>query len=341
MQLRQFARMARRRLAAGVVVLLGVTLVTFFIAHVAPGDPAEMMAGPRASPELVAELRARFGLDQPVWVQYGRYMQRLASGDFGQSIATGRPALAEITARIPATLELMLVAFLIATALGIALGVLTAAYRGLLVDTLARGTSILAISTPTFWLGLLLLLVFYDWAGLLPGSGRLHAALEPPPQVTGLYLVDALLAGDGLAFRSALNHLLLPAATLALGSIGALLRVVRSSMLEVLSEDYIRTASAAGLPRRTVLLRHALPNALIPLITVLALELAGLMFGSVIVESVFSWPGVGRFVLESILRLDFPVIMCFTVLAAVAYLLANLLADVLYVTVDPRIREIY
>jgi peptide/nickel transport system permease protein len=235
----------------------------------------------------------------------------------------------------------MLVALLIATTVGIALGVLTAAYRGTWIDTLARGTSILAISTPAFWLGLLLLLVFYDWAALLPGSGRLDAALDPPPDVTGLYLIDALIAGDGLAFRSAVNHLVLPAATLALGSIGALVRVVRSSMLEVLSEDYIRTARAAGLPSRTVLLRHALPNALIPLITVLALELAGLMFGSVIVESVFSWPGVGRFVLESILRLDFPVIMCFTVLAAVAYLLANLLADMLYVIVDPRIREIH
>jgi peptide/nickel transport system permease protein len=341
MQLRQLARMARRRLAAGVVVLFGVTLVTFFIAHVAPGDPAEMMAGPRASPELVADMRARLGLDQPVWVQYGRYMQRLASGDFGESIATGRPALAEIASRIPATIELMLVALLIATTVGIALGVLTAAYRGTWIDTLARGTSILAISTPAFWLGLLLLLVFYDWAALLPGSGRLDAALDPPPDVTGLYLIDALIAGDGLAFRSAVNHLVLPAATLALGSIGALVRVVRSSMLEVLSEDYIRTARAAGLPSRTVLLRHALPNALIPLITVLALELAGLMFGSVIVESVFSWPGVGRFVLESILRLDFPVIMCFTVLAAVAYLLANLLADMLDVIVDPRIREIH
>jgi peptide/nickel transport system permease protein len=268
-------------------------------------------------------------------------MQRLASGDFGESIATGRPALAEIASRIPATIELMLVALLIATTVGIALGVLTAAYRGTWIDTLARGTSILAISTPAFWLGLLLLLVFYDWAALLPGSGRLDAALDPPPDVTGLYLIDALIAGDGLAFRSAVNHLVLPAATLALGSIGALVRVVRSSMLEVLSEDYIRTARAAGLPSRTVLLRHALPNALIPLITVLALELAGLMFGSVIVESVFSWPGVGRFVLESILRLDFPVIMCFTVLAAVAYLLANLLADMLYVIVDPRIREIH
>jgi peptide/nickel transport system permease protein len=300
-----------------------------------------MMAGPRASPELVADMRARLGLDQPVWVQYGRYMQRLASGDFGESIATGRPALAEIASRIPATIELMLVALLIATTVGIALGVLTAAYRGTWIDTLARGTSILAISTPAFWLGLLLLLVFYDWAALLPGSGRLDAALDPPPDVTGLYLIDALIAGDGLAFRSAVNHLVLPAATLALGSIGALVRVVRSSMLEVLSEDYIRTARAAGLPSRTVLLRHALPNALIPLITVLALELAGLMFGSVIVESVFSWPGVGRFVLESILRLDFPVIMCFTVLAAVAYLLANLLADMLYVIVDPRIREIH
>ena len=335
------ARLVLSRLGMAVVVLFGVTLVTFLIAHIAPGDPAEMMAGPRASPELVADIRARLGLDQPVWVQYAGYLGRLLQGDFGVSIATGRPAISELTARMPATLELMIVAMVIATVVGVTLGVVTAVYRTTWIDAAVRVTAVIGVSTPTFWLGLLLLLVFYAWLGIAPGGGRLDALLVPPPTVTGMYTVDALLAGDWAAFRSAVAHLALPAFTLALASMGALLRIVRASMLEVLGEDYVRTARSLGLPPRTVLLGYALRNGLIPLITVLALELAGLLFGSVIVESVFSWPGVGRFVLESLLRLDFPVIMAFTVLAALACVAANLLADLLYMAADPRIRSVY
>ncbi len=323
------------------LVLAGVTFATFMIANVAPGDPAELMAGPRASPELIADMRARLGLDRPLLVQYGAYVGRLLQGDLGDSIATGRPALDELLGRMPATLELMVCAFLVTVLLGVSLGVVTAVWNGTWIDGLLRGGGILGVSTPTFWMGLLLLLVFYNWAGWLPGTGRLDAALAPPAHVTGLYLLDAVIAGDWLALRSAVNHLVLPVATLALASSGALLRIVRGSMLEVLGEDYIRTARAAGLPTRVVVIRHALRNALTPLITVIALELATLLFGSVIVESVFSWPGVGRFVLDSILRLDFPVIMAFTVLSALAYVLANLLADLAYMYADPRVRGIY
>ena len=323
------------------LVLAGVTFATFMIANVAPGDPAELMAGPRASPELIADMRARLGLDRPLLVQYGTYVARLLQGDLGDSIATGRPALDELLGRMPATLELMMCAFLVTVLLGVSLGVVTAVWNGTWIDGLLRGGGILGVSTPAFWMGLLLLLVFYNWAGRLPGAGRLDAALASPAHVTGLYLLDAVIAGDWLALRSAVNHLVLPVATLALASSGALLRIVRGSMLEVLAEDYIRTARAAGLPTRVVIIRHALRNALTPLITVIALELATLLFGSVIVESVFSWPGVGRFVLDSILRLDFPVIMAFTVLSALAYVLANLLADLAYMYADPRVRGIY
>jgi peptide/nickel transport system permease protein len=334
-------RIVTRRLAMTALVLAGVTFATFMIANVAPGDPAELMAGPRASPELIADMRARLGLDRPLLVQYGAYVGRLLQGDLGDSIATGRPALDELLGRMPATLELMVCAFLVTVLLGVSLGVVTAVWNGTWIDGLLRGGGILGVSTPTFWMGLLLLLVFYNWAGWLPGTGRLDAALAPPAHVTGLYLLDAVIAGDWLALRSAVNHLVLPVATLALASSGALLRIVRGSMLEVLGEDYIRTARAAGLPTRVVVIRHALRNALTPLITVIALELATLLFGSVIVESVFSWPGVGRFVLDSILRLDFPVIMAFTVLSALAYVLANLLADLAYMYADPRVRGIY
>jgi peptide/nickel transport system permease protein len=262
-------------------------------------------------------------------------------GDLGQSIATSRPVLQELLTRVPATLELMLFAFVLSATAGLTLGVVTAVTRGRAPDVLLRVTAVVGISTPTFWLGLVLLLVFYNWLGWLPGSGRLDAVLDPPARVSGLFLVDSALAGDWLAWRSAFNHLLLPALTLALASTGAVMRLVRASMLEALGEDYIRTARAAGLPMHKVVLGHALRNALIPFITLLGLELASLLFGSVIVESVFSWPGVGRFVLESILRLDFPVIMGFAVLAAFAYVIANLVTDLLYMAVDPRIREVH
>jgi peptide/nickel transport system permease protein len=327
-----------RRLAMLVLVIFGVSVICFVISRLIPGDPAQMMLGPRATPQAIAEMRSRLGLDQPVTTQYIQYMSDLLRGDFGVSIITRQPVLGELWSYIPATLELMLMAMVLSIVVGVPLGVLTALRRDTWVDNLGRGLAILGISAPTFWLGLMLMLLLYAELGWLPGSGRLDIGVTPPPHVTGLYLIDAAIAGDGLAWRSAFNHLLLPAITLALASVGTVVRLVRGSMIEVLSEDYIRTARAYGLAPWRIHFVYALKNALIPFVTVLGLELASLLFGSVVVESVFAWPGVGNHVLGAILNLDFPVIMGFTVLASVVYVLANLLVDLAYLMLDPRIQ---
>ncbi len=329
-----------RRLLMLVLVTAGVTVICFVISRLIPGDPAQMLLGPRATPQAIAELRARLGLDQPLVTQYLAYVRDLLAGDFGTSITTRQPVLAELWGVIPATFELMLLAMLITIAIGVPLGVVTAVHRDTWIDGFGRGLAILGISTPTFWLGLMLMLLFYAELGWLPGSGRLDLGVVPPPRVTGMYLVDAALAGDGLAWRSAFNHLILPAATLALASVGTVVRLVRSSMIEVLAEDYIRTARACGLSDARVHYRFALKNALIPFVTVLGLELASLLFGSVVIETVFAWPGVGSHVLGAILNLDFPVIMGFTTLASVVYVLANLCVDLSYLLLDPRIKAV-
>jgi peptide/nickel transport system permease protein len=229
---------------------------------------------------------------------------------------------------------------LLSIAVGVPLGVLCAVYRDTWIDNTVRVVAVAGISTPTFWLGLMGMLLLYAQLGWLPGSGRLDLGVPPPPAVTGLYLVDAALAGQWLAWRSAFNHLLLPALTLALSSIGTVVRLIRASMIEVLAQDYMRTALACGIPRHRRLFVYALKNALIPFVTVLGLELATLLFGSVVVESVFAWPGLGSHVLGAILNLDFPVIMGFTVMASVVYVTANLLVDLAYLWLDPRIQSV-
>ena len=301
-----------RRLAMLVLVIFGVSVICFVISRLIPGDPAQMMLGPRTTPQAIAEMRSRLGLDQPVTTQYIQYMSDLLRGDFGVSIITRQPVLGELWSYIPATLELMLMAMVLSIVVGVPLGVLTALRRDTWVDNLGRGLAILGISAPTFWLGLMLMLLLYAELGWLPGSGRLDIGVTPPPHVTGLYLIDAAIAGDGLAWRSAFNHLLLPAITLALASVGTVVRLVRGSMIEVLAEDYIRTARAYGLAPWRIHFVYALKNALIPFVTVLGLELASLLFGSVI--------------------------MGFTVLASVVYVLANLLVDLAYLMLDPRIQ---
>ncbi len=320
------------------MVMLGVSIITFFVARIIPGDPALLIAGPRATPEMLATIRTDLGLDQPIFVQYVGYMRDLLQGDLGASIMTGKPVGPELFRYMPATLELMLMALLLTLAIGVPLGVLTALRRDRWLDTAGRGFAMIGISMPTFWVGLLLILVFYGWLGILPGSGRLDTGLAAPPFVTGLYLVDGLIAGNLLVVKSAFNHLLLPAAALAFASIGIVVRMIRASMIEVMNEDYIRTMRAFGLSRRTIIGKHALPNALLPFVTVLGLELATLLFGSVIVESVFAWPGVGSYVLSAILNLDFPIVMGFTILASVVYVFANLLVDLAYLLLDPRMR---
>jgi peptide/nickel transport system permease protein len=329
--------LARKRLIGMVWVVLGVTLITFIISHLIPGDPARLIAGERATEEIVAAIRARLGLDLPLYRQYWNYMTALVQGDLGTSIRTSRPVLEDIAAFFPATLELALVALVLATLMGIPLGVLSAVYRNRPIDHVVRTISVTGISTPAFWLGLGLIIVFYGKLGWLPGGGRLAQGMAPPPDVTGLYLVDSLLAGDMATFRSALHHILLPAITLGFVHLGVVARQIRSAMLEQLGEDYVRTARAYGLTPWSVVLRHALPNALIPSVTVLGLALGDLLYGAVLTETVFGWPGMGAYVVDSIQALDFPAVMGFAVVVSIAYVILNFLVDLAYRWIDPRI----
>ena len=335
-----FLNVVRRRLILLVFVVFGVTLVTFVISHMIPGDPARLMAGERASAEIVENMRRQLGLDQPLYVQYLRYVEDLLHGDLGISIRTRRPVAEDLVLFFPATIELAVVALLFAIAAGIPLGAASAVYKDSWIDQVSRILSITGISTPAFWLGLLLILVFYGKLDLLPGSGRLGPGVAAPPRVTGFLLLDCLIAGRGEAFLSALRHILLPAFTLGFSHLGVVTRQIRSSMLEVLQEDYVRTARAGGLPRRAVIFDHALRNALIPSVTMIGLAFGDLLYGAVLTETVFAWPGMGSYVVQSIAALDFPAIMGFTVVASTAYVLINLVVDLTYMFLDPQIRSV-
>ena len=335
-----FLNIVRRRLLLLVLVVVGVSIVTFVISHMIPGDPARMMAGERASNEVVAQMRAKLGLDRPLYEQYLTYAGDLLSGDLGISIRTQRPVADDILRFFPATIELALAAMIFAIALGIPLGVISAVAKDRAIDQITRTLSVTGISTPAFWLGLLLIYFFYGRLGILPGSGRIDSAIAPPPFVTGFYTLDALFAGDGKAFVSAVQHLLLPGITLGFLHLGIVTRQIRSAMLEVLTEDYIRTAKASGLSRRRILFDHALRNALIPSVTMIGLAFGDLLYGAVLTETVYAWPGMGNYVVQSINALDFPAIMGFTVVASTAYVLLNLFVDLTYMLLDPQIRGV-
>lgn len=323
-----------------VLVVFGVSLTTFLISHTLPGDPARLMAGPRASADLVQSIREELGFDRPLVEQYTAYVGQLLAGDFGTSIQTGRPVSEDLFQRFPATIELMLLALLLSLAVGVPLGVLSAVHKDRIGDHAIRFFSVLGISMPSFWLALLLLFLFYGQWDLAPASGRLDGSIEAPEQVTGLYLVDSLLAGNLRAFRNAFWHLLLPTLTLSLVSTGAIVRLVRSSMLEVLGENYILMARASGIPERKIVFNLALRNALIPLVTVIGLSLADMLYGAVVIETIFAWPGTGAYVVNAIFNLDFPVIMAFAVIVSMAYVVVNLLVDLIYMVLDPQIREV-
>lgn len=327
----------RKRLPGVVMVVIGVSLITFIISHLIPGDPARLIAGDRATDEIVAAIRTKLGLDLPLYQQYWNYLVGLVHGDLGTSIRTSRPVLEDIAAFFPATLELALVALILATVVGIPLGVLSAVYRNKPIDQLVRTISVTGISTPAFWLGLGLIVLFYGRLGWLPGGGRLEQGMAPPTDITGLFLIDSLLTWNIPVFLNALKHLVLPAFTLGFVHLGVVARQIRSAMLEQLGEDYVRTARAFGLSRWAVVFRQALPNALIPSVTVLGLALGDLLYGAVLTETVFGWPGMGAYVVDSIQALDFPAVMGFAVVVSFAYVLVNLLVDLVYRWLDPRI----
>lgn len=320
------------------IVLLGVTLVTFLVSHVVPGDPARMLIGQRADAQTLESMRHALGLDKPVWFQYLDYLWGLVHGDMGISIRTQRPVLNELLTYFPATIELTLFAMGFAVIIGVVLGLLSAAYRDTLIDHATRVFAILGVSTPLFWLGLVVLLLFYKYLGWLPGSGRIDSFINPPTHITGLYVLDSVLSGDWVALKSSMLHLVLPSICLGYIQLATIARQVRASMIEVLELDYIKTAVSNGIPRKRIIYRHALRNALIPTVTVIGLTFGELLGGAIITETIFAWPGMGKYVVDSISFLDFPAIMGFTILVALIYVLINMLVDLLYPILDPQIK---
>jgi len=320
-----------------VVSLVGISLITFVVSHTVPADPIRAVAGMEAKGEQVEELRRKYGLDKPLYEQYFRWVANMVRGDLGLSIRTGQPVLEDLRRYAPATLELALTAMFLVAAVGLPLGIISALNKDGILDHLSRLVALSGVSMPIFWVGLLLQILFFARLGILPADGRLDIMTTPPPQVTGLYTVDSLLAGDLEAFKSAVVHLILPGVNLAFGSLAVLTRMVRSSMLDVLGEDYVRTARAKGLTERRVILLHALRNALIPTTTTMALQMGALMGGVFLVELIFSWPGLGFYAMRSITLIDFPSIMGVAILMTTIYAFFNLLADLLYGLLDPRI----
>jgi len=329
---------AVKRMSQLLIVLLGVSLVTFLVSHVVPGDPARMLLGQRADAQTLENLRHVMGLDKPVWLQYFDYLGGLLQGDLGISIRTQRPVLSELLTYFPATIELTLFAMGFAVISGVGLGLLSAAYRDTPIDHGTRVLAILGVSTPLFWLGLMVLLLFYKHLGWLPGSGRLDSFINPPTQITGLYVLDSILTGDWVALKSSILHLVLPTICLGYIQLATIARLVRASMIEVLEQDYIKTALANGIPRYRIIYRHALRNALIPTVTLIGLTFGELLGGAILTETIFTWPGMGKYVVDSISFLDFPAIMGFTILVATIYVIINMVVDLLYPILDPQIK---
>ncbi|HEY9604717.1 MAG TPA: ABC transporter permease [Allocoleopsis sp.] len=332
-------RYIAKRLLNLIPVLLGITLLVFAFLHLIPGDPAVTMLGDRATPAQVAALRERLGLNQPLPLQYLTFLWNLVHLDFGTSIISGVPIAQEIRVRWPATFELSLAAITMASIVGIPAGVLAAVRKNSAVDNLTMSGSLLGVSMPVYWLGLLLIYLFAVNLSWLPPSGRLSidAGFSFKP-MTGFYVLDALLQLDFKALKDVLAHLILPAVTLGTIPLAIVARITRSAMLEVLSQDYIRTARAKGLLERWVIFKHALKNALLPVVTIVGLQFGTLLGGAILTETIFSWPGIGSWIYDGILNRDYPVVQGGVVFVAVAFVLINLVVDLSYAFLDPRIQ---
>jgi len=328
-----------RRSASSLLVLLGLTVITFFIARVIPSNPAALYIGPKARQDDIARIEKQLGLDHPLPVQYAFYMKELLRGDLGTSISTKRPITREITTRLPVTLELLLYAMLLTVAVGIPIGVLSARWQGRWMDLLIRVISIIGVSMPAFWLGLLLQVLLVRNLELFPLSGQFDSDLRftnPITAVTGFVTLDTLLSQNWVGFKDVLWHMVLPAITLAAYSMGLVARMTRATMLEVISQDYIRMARAYGLKEGYILFVSALKNAIGPTLTVLGLTIAYLLTGSFFVEIVYNLPGLGQLTVRSLLNLDYPAIMGITLFGAVGYVIINLLVDLAHAWIDPR-----
>ncbi len=333
------SRFILRRLFLLVFMLLGVTVLTFFLSRVIPGDPAQMMAGLRASREQVENMRVRLGLDRPLSEQFTSYLGDLLRGDLGKSIMNNRQVTDNLKQFFPATVELTLFAFLIAALVGVPLGVLSALYKDRWVDHLSRLVALAGIAFPSFWLGIVLILIFFFYLGWLPGGRRAEVStLLGHAPVTNLLLVDSLLTGNGTLFGDALRHILLPALTLAVGPLARFMRFTRAVMLEEMRKPYVLTAHSKGLHPAAVIRRHTLRNALIPTVTIMGLAIGYMLSGSVLVETIFNWPGLGQYAYDAVFNLDYPSIVGVTLLTTVVFLLTNLVIDIAYAYLDPRIR---
>ena len=327
-----------KRLLAALPNLVGVIVITFLLTRALPGDPAAYFAGGAATQEAVDQVRQQLGLDQPLPQQFLNYVGALLRGDFGLSITTGQPVLQELLARLPASLEMVLLALLLACAIALPLGVMAATRPGSWIDQLCRLLTTAGVSLPTFFTGLVLSYVFYFLLGWAPAPlGRLDPVYSPPPTVTGLYLVDALLVGDLALWWAAFKQLVLPTVTMALFVLAPIARMTRASMLQVLSSDFVRTARASGLSKTTVQVRYALRNALLPVVTTLGMVFGFMLGSSVIIEKVFGWPGVGSYAIDALTASDYAPVQGFVLAMGVLFVLLNLLVDVLYTLIDPRI----
>jgi peptide/nickel transport system permease protein len=328
-----------KRLLFAVPSLIGVVIVTFLLTRALPGDPAAYFAGPAASTEAIEQIRVKLGLDKPLIVQFGRYVRDLAQGDLGTSLTTGQPVATEIRNRLPASAELTLLGLIVSMLIAVPLGIMAATRPGSIIDHACRVISTAGVSLPVFFTGLILVYVFYYQLGWAPAPlGRIDVFASPPPSVTGFYLIDSLIAGNLETFVASLKQLFLPALTLGIFSLAPIARMTRASMLAVLSSEFVRTARASGLSPFTVIVTYAFRNAMLPVVTTLGMVFSFLLGANVLVEKVFAWPGIGSFAIEALIASDFAPLQGFVLTMAVLYVALNLIIDLLYGVIDPRVR---
>lgn len=327
-----------RRLLLLVPVLFGVSLATFVVMHLFTTDPTEIILGQHATTERVEALRQELGLDKPIYVQFGDYLISTVHGDLGRSVITKTSITQELIKRFPATVELALAAIFVATVMGVLFGVISAVKQNSLYDYGTMVLALMGVSMPIFWLGLMMIILFSVILGWLPASGRIAIGMQPD-HITGLYLIDALLTGDIGSFIDAFQHLIMPGIALGSYSTAIIARMTRATMLETIRQDYIRTARAKGLSERVVIIKHALRNALIPVVTVIGLQMGALLGGAVLTETVFSWPGIGSYLVEGIMVSDYPRVQGAVLLVGTIFVLVNLFVDILYSYLDPRIQH--
>lgn len=327
-----------KRILLMVITIVGLSVIVFIVSRVAPGDPAKLAAGPDATEEMVDVIRKEFGLDRPLVVQYFMYMKGLVQGDFGRSIRTRHLVWEDIITFLPATFELVFVSISFAILFGILFGILSAIYRDSWIDHIVRFFTVTGVAIPMFWLGIMLQLLLSAKFHLLPLGGRLDTMIHPPSSITHFFLMDSLVTGNWTVFGNALRHILLPAFVLSFPALASITRINRAEMLEVLHRDFVLNEKAQGIPDRLVIYKYALKNALIPTLTMIGLRYGWMLGGTVLVETVFDWPGIGNYAVGAAVYSDFQPVMAVTIILGLNFMIANLLVDIGYGILDPRVR---